>query len=79
VQVPIACSFALEGGRLRFVRDRPTYLLGVPYDRPIVGFGGKTINTLRLWGAASPDYFNFGEFNTGDFVGALVDRMAAKR
>ena len=33
---------------------------------------------LRLWGAASPDYFDFGEFSTGDFVGALVDRMAAE-
>ena len=30
-------------------------LLGMPYDRPVVGYGGRTINTLRLWGAASPD------------------------
>jgi glycogen phosphorylase len=78
VHVPIACSFALEGGRLRVVRDRPSCLLGVPYDRPVVGYGGKTINSLRLWGAASPDYFDFGEFSSGDFVGALVDRMAAE-
>lgn len=78
VHVPIGCSFALEAGRLRAVRDRPSCLLGVPYDRPVVGFGGKTINSLRLWGAASPDFFDFGEFSTGDFVGALVDRMAAE-
>ena len=78
VQVPLACSFALESGRLRVVRDRPTCLLGVPYDRPVVGYGGKAINSLRLWEAASPDYFDFAEFSTGDFVGALVDRMAAE-
>ena len=78
VHVPIACSFALEAGRLRVVRDRPSCLLGVPYDRPVVGYGGKAINSLRLWEAASPDYFDFGEFSTGDFVGALVDRMAAE-
>ena len=60
------------------VRDRPSCLLGVPYDRPVVGYGGKAINSLRLWSAASPDYFDFGEFSTGDFVGALVDRMAAE-
>ena len=36
----------------------------MPYDRPVVGYGGKTINTLRLWGAATPDYFDFGEFST---------------
>ena len=28
---------------------RPSTLIGIPYDRPVVGFGGKTINTLRLW------------------------------
>jgi starch phosphorylase len=78
VHIPLACSFALEAGRLRVVRDHPSCLLGVPYDRPVVGYGGKTINTLRLWEAASPDYFDFGEFSTGDFVGALVDRMAAE-
>jgi glycogen phosphorylase len=78
VHVPLACSFALDAGRLRVVRDRPTCLLGVPYDRPVVGYGGKTINSLRLWSAASPDYFDFAEFSTGDFVGALVDRMAAE-
>jgi starch phosphorylase len=78
VHVPLACSFSLDAGRLRVVRDRPTCLLGVPYDRPVVGYGGKTINSLRLWSAASPDYFDFAEFSTGDFVGALVDRMAAE-
>ena len=34
-------------------------LIGIPYDRPVVGYGGKTINTLRLWAAAAPDYFDF--------------------
>src|SRR5207249_10687873 len=40
--------------------------------------GGRTINTLRLWGAASPEFFNFGEFSSGDFVGAIVDRVVAE-
>jgi starch phosphorylase len=53
-------------------------LLGVPHDRPVVGYGGSTINTLRLWGAASPDFFDFGEFSTGDFVGAIVNRVLAE-
>ena len=37
----------------------PSTLIGIPYDRPVVGYGGKTINTLRLWAAAAPDYFDF--------------------
>src|SRR5262249_25552184 len=51
---------------------------GVPHDRPVVGYGGRTINTLRLWGAASPEFFDFGEFSSGDFVGAIVDRVVAE-
>ena len=44
----------------------------------MVGFGGKTINSLRLWSAAAPDYFDFQEFSSGDFVGALVGSIAAQ-
>ena len=55
-----------------------SHLFGVPYDRPVVGYGGGTINTLRLWSATSPEFFDFGEFSSGDFVGAIVDRMAAE-
>src|SRR5215471_8087333 len=52
VEVTLNCSFALQGGRLHPVAGRPSSLIGVPFDRPIVGYGGKTINTLRLWAAA---------------------------
>ena len=33
---------------------KPSTLIGIPFDRPVVGYGGKTINTLRLWAAAAP-------------------------
>jgi glycogen phosphorylase len=76
VEIPVGCSFELDGA-LRAVPGRPMRLLGVPYDRPVVGYGGRTINTLRLWSASSPDYFDFGEFGSGDFVGAIVQRVVA--
>jgi starch phosphorylase len=78
VQILLGCSFRLENGVLRVIPGHSTHLLGIPYDRPVVGYGGRTINTLRLWGAASPDFFDFGEFGTGDFVGAIVDRVVAE-
>ncbi len=78
VQVPMGCSFHLENGALRATPGHSTPLLGIPYDRPVVGYGGRTINTLRLWSAATPDFFDFGEFSTGDFVGAIVDRVLAE-
>ena len=59
-------------------RGQPSQLLGVPYDRPVVGYGGRTINTLRLWQAATPDDFDFGEFSAGDFFGAVSDKVLAE-
>jgi starch phosphorylase len=44
----------------------------------VVGYGGNTINTLRLWEAAASDYFNFQEFSSGDFVGALAETLQAE-
>src|SRR4029450_2343799 len=43
-----------------------------------VGYVGKTINTLRLWSASTPDYFDFAQFSTGDFVGALAESLTAE-
>jgi starch phosphorylase len=65
-------------GTPRFIANRPTALLGIPYDRPVVGYGGRTINTLRLWEAASPDFFDLGEFNQGDFFGSVTSKVMAE-
>jgi starch phosphorylase len=78
VEIPLNCSFKLSGGSLRAVLGQTSSLIGVPFDRPVVGYGGKTINTLRLWEAAASDYFNFQEFSSGDFVGALAETLQAE-
>jgi starch phosphorylase len=78
VEVKLNCSFEIVGGILQAVPGRPSTLIGVPFDRPVVGYGGKTINTLRLWAAAAQDYFDFKEFSSGDFVGALAQTLNAE-
>ena len=78
VDVRVNCSVQVHGGAPALVADRPTVLRGVPYDRPVVGYGGKTVNTLRLWGAAAPDAFDFAEFSGGDFFGAVHDKVVAE-
>jgi glycogen phosphorylase len=78
VDVKLNCSFEVRGGILRAVIGCPSSLIGIPFDRPVVGYGGKTINTLRLWAAAAHDYFNFQEFSSGDFVGALAETLEAE-
>ena len=55
VEVRLNCSFEVRGGTLHAIPGQPSSLLGIPFDRPVVGYGGKTINTLRLWSAAVPE------------------------
>ena len=78
VELQLNCSIEVRGGALHPVSDRPSTLIGIPFDRPVVGYGGKTINTLRLWAAAAPDEFNFPAFSHGDFVGAVAERLGAE-
>ena len=78
VEVKLNVTFQLRAGNFHVIPDRPSSLIGIPFDRPVVGYGGKTINTLRLWAAAAPDYFDFEAFGTGDFVGALGETLQAE-
>jgi starch phosphorylase len=78
VVVPLYCSLELREGVLRPVSGRTTKLIGIPYDRPVIGYGGRTINTLRLWAAHAPDSFDFEQFSSGDFVGALTGTLGAE-
>jgi starch phosphorylase len=78
VEIKLNCTFKMRDGRVEVIPNRPSSLFGIPFDRPVVGYGGKTINTLRLWAAAAPDYFDFQEFGTGDFIGALGGTLEAE-
>jgi starch phosphorylase len=77
VEVKLDCSFEMHQGELHPVSGHPSTLLGIPYDRPVIGYGGKTINTLRLWAAGTSDVFDFQQFSRGDFVGALTQALTA--
>lgn len=77
VTVPLAMGFGLQNGQISVQRSQPMQLLGIPYDRPVVGFGGRTINTLRLWQAGTATDFKFSEFSGGDFFGAVSDQVIA--
>jgi len=78
VEIQLNCSYEVREGTLRAIAGKPSQLIGVPYDRPIVGYGGKTINTLRLWAARAPDYFDFQAFSHGEFVGAVAEALEAE-
>jgi starch phosphorylase len=78
IEVKLNCSFETHAGELRPVFGRPSNLFGIPFDRPVIGYGGRNINTLRLWAAGTPDYFDLQQFSRGEFVGALAETLAAE-
>ncbi len=53
-------------------------VLAVPYDTPIVGYGQKTINTLRLWKSEALETFNFEEFNNQNYDLSVKDKNDAE-
>jgi starch phosphorylase len=50
-------------------------IIGVPHDMPIVGYGGSTVNVLRLYTARSSDEFDIGIFNGGDYIAAVQHKI----
>src|SRR5262249_50358188 len=53
-------------------------IIGVPYDMPIVGYGGRTVNFLRLYSAGSSQEFDMEIFNNGDYVKAVEQKMTSE-
>lgn len=53
-------------------------IVGVPHDMPIVGYGGRTVNVLRLFSARASDQFDIGIFNSGDYIRAVQDKITGE-
>ena len=53
-------------------------VLGMPYDIPVVGYGGETVNTLRLWSARSSVMFGLEDFHHGDYIAAVQAKVGAE-
>lgn len=50
----------------------------LPYDMPIIGYGTRNINTLRLWEAHSLNDLDLGKFNQQDYLHATEDRTLSE-
>ena len=53
-------------------------LIGVPHDCPVVGYGGRTVNLLRLFSARASHDFDMQIFNAGDYVKAVEQKIASE-
>jgi len=63
-----------------FGEGRPVWtgtrsILGVPWDVPVVGYGGSTVNYLRLWASRASRDFDFDIFNRGGYVEAVKEKV----
>jgi starch phosphorylase len=63
---------------VHIIPGRASALVGMAHDRPVVGYGARCVNTLRLWAAMAPKSFDFSEFSHGDFVGAVIENVTAE-
>ena len=53
-------------------------VIGMPYDLPVVGYGSRTVNTLRLWSAKAAEEFDLDDFNRGSYVDAVANKVLAE-
>ncbi|TVR31754.1 MAG: glycogen/starch/alpha-glucan phosphorylase [Spirochaetaceae bacterium] len=67
-----------ERGRLQAHWVDTETVIGIAYDMPVVGYGGSTVNTLRLWSARAPEEFGFSDFNLGDYMQAVRSKVNAE-
>jgi starch phosphorylase len=65
-------------GRLRVLWVPGKLVRGIPHDTPILGYKTNTANTMRLWSAQAVESFDFGIFNTGDFFGAVAEKVESE-
>ena len=51
---------------------------GMACDTPVVGYRNETVNLLRLWKAEAAESFDFRAFNTGDYYGAVMEKVKSE-
>jgi starch phosphorylase len=62
--------------RVRWIPER--VVRGVAYDTPILGYGVDSANLIRLWTAQAAESFDFQAFNTGDYYGAVNEKIRSE-
>ena len=67
-----------EDGVLRHHWVDADDVMAMAYDTPVPGYGGKTVNNMRLWAAKSSRDFELSYFNQGNYIQAVADKNASE-
>lgn len=65
-------------GRMKKVWHPGRIIKGVPWDIPVVGYNGSSVNVLRLWESRASDFFNWDVFNSGGYIDAARENIEAE-
>ncbi|MDR3418500.1 MAG: glycogen/starch/alpha-glucan phosphorylase [Nevskia sp.] len=88
IERPDEACYVPVYGRIEHGVDRPgnynpmwldwRLLVGVPYDVLVVGYGGRTVNRLRLFSARASSDFDMQIFHEGDYMMAVQQKIASE-
>ena len=67
-----------QDGRIHKEWHPASIVKGLPWDIPVVGYGGNTVNVLRLWESQASDYFNWDVFNAGGYIDSHTETVQAE-
>ncbi|WP_041210323.1 glycogen/starch/alpha-glucan phosphorylase [Aeromonas jandaei] len=67
-----------DNGGLKKVWHAGRKIKGVPWDIPVVGFGGSTVNILRLWESRASEFFDWDVFNAGGYIDSQAEKAQAE-
>ena len=78
VTIPIGGNvemYTKPDGKVGYIWVNTNHLYGVPYDFPIVGYNGKSVNYLRLFSAKTDEELDLNIFNSGGYMEAVRDKI----
>jgi starch phosphorylase len=67
-----------EFGESHFSQEGYQSVQAIPYDLPIVGYGNRIVNTLRIWDAQPVECFQLDSFDKGDYKMAVEQENLAR-
>ena len=79
VEVKFDCSFELRDGNLRLIPHAPSTLIGMPYDRPVIGYGGDADDTFGCGAPRRPMHSTIQQFSHGDVVASIAEESSAQK
>ena len=67
-----------EKGESHFSQEGYQSVQAIPYDLPVVGYGNRIVNTLRIWDAQPVECFQLDSFDKGDYKMAVEQENLAR-